>query len=304
MKDENNSPATSIVNVPSLPSLQAFEASARNGSFARAAQELGRTPSAISHALKDLEARLGVTLFVRSGRAIQLSAAGEEFLVPVQDALQTIQHATRRLQRRTDDRIVRVSALPFFTSTILLPNLTRFQAENPSYDLRIETSSTYANIVNGDADIAIRFGSAYSEDLHSEPLLSVQGQPVASPRYMSEAPQLKSAQDLKNHTLLNIHQSPDAWKAWGISQGISDLQGNGHLVFDSILGALDAAKAGLGIALAMDPLIRSYAGYGDTIIPILQPSGAAAQSYNFVCEEARLHDQKIQRTLRWLRSVV
>lgn len=304
MKDENNSSKTGAVNVPSLPSLQAFECAARTLSFARAAEELGRTPSAISHAIKDLEARLGASLFLRSGRSIQLSGAGEDFLAPVQQALQTIQNATRRVQRRADDAIVRVSALPFFTSTVLLPNLNRFEAENPKYDLRIETSSAYADIMNADADIAIRFGSAHSEDLFSEPLLTVKGQPVASPDYLSQAPPLKRASDLKHHTLLNVRQSPDAWKSWGMSHDIPDLRGGGHLVFESILGALDAAKAGLGVALAMDPLIRTYAGYGDTIVPVLQPAGAADLRYNFVCEQARLHEKKIQRTLRWLRSAV
>jgi LysR family glycine cleavage system transcriptional activator len=304
MKDENNSSKMGIVNVPSLPSLLAFESAARTLSFARAAEELGRTPSAISHAIKNLEARLGASLFLRSGRSIQLSGAGEDFLGPVQHALQTIQNATQRLQRRADDGIVRVSTLPFFTSAVLLPNLNRFEAENPKYELRIETSSAYADILNADADIAIRFGSAHSEDLFSEPLLSVKGQPVASPHYLSQAPPLKSAQDLKHHTLLNVRQSPDAWKFWGMAHGIPDLRGDGHLVFESILGALDAAKAGLGVALAMDPLIRTYAGYGDTIVPVSQPTGAAELRYNFVCERARLHEKKIQRTLRWLRSAV
>lgn len=302
MKDEENSLNGMGETLPGMPGLSAFEAAGRHLSFADAARQLGRTPSAVSHAVRDLEHQLGETLFERAGRTVKLTEAGEEYLLAVQEALSVLRMATRRLKRRGEAHVVRVSALPFFTSAVLLPNLNRFEQDNPGYDLRIETSSAYADVLNGDVDIAIRFGSERSEALFCQPLVAVAGQPIASPGYLAANPAIKRARDLNAHTLLHVQPDGDAWQAWGRAQGIESLTGKSTLTFDSILGALDAARAGLGIALAMAPLIETYPGYGQGFGPVLKPVGLEGVGYNFVCRRTSVDDQKIRRTLEWLQD--
>ena len=131
MNHENNSLKNTPISFPSMTGLQAFEAAARSASYAAAAQELGRTPSAISHAIKDLEARLGTPLFERAGRNVKLTRDGAEYLESVQGALEALKLATQRLLQKGDDNVVRISALPFFTSAVLLPSLSQFEADNP-----------------------------------------------------------------------------------------------------------------------------------------------------------------------------
>ena len=300
MKHENSSSVKQSERLPSMSALLAFEAAANYGSYADAAEHLGRTPSAVSHAIRDMETRFGETLFQRAGRSVMLTRAGKDYLEAVSLALTTLRAATRQLGRSREDHIVKISALPFFTSAILLPNLSRFENDNPQYDLRIETSSVYADILNGEADAAIRFGGAHSENLVCKSLIAIAGQPVVSPKYLCSAPPLNNLDDLRAHTLIHVRANKNAWHSWGNSNGLRDLEGQRGLTFDTILGALDAVKAGHGIALAMDPLIRVYPGYGSDFVPILNAATGDLAEYNFVCRRSNFDDPKIQRTFEWL----
>ncbi len=288
------------VDLPSIPALQAFERAAARSSFADAARDLGRTPSAVSHAIKDMEQRLGVTLFERVGRTVRVTEAGTVYLNAVQTALSGLGVATQRLTRSEDRNVIRISALPFFTSAILLPTLGQFEAKHPNYDLRIETTNAYADVLNGDFDIALRFGEEHSEDLVCKPLIAICGQPIAAPAYLHSAPPLNRPADLQKHTLIHVRANEQAWDEWCRAQGSDQLEATRNLTFDSILGALDAVSKGLGIALGMHPLINAYHGYGQDFVPVLVPAKDWVISYNFVCQRVALEDRKIQATLKWL----
>jgi len=304
MNHENNSLKGTPISLPSMTGLQAFEAAARSASYAAAAQELGRTPSAISHAIKDLEARLGTPLFERAGRTVKLTRDGAEYLGSVQGALETLKMATQRLLQKGGDNVVRISALPFFTSAVLLPNLSQFEADNPKLDLRIETSNAYADILNGEADIAIRFGKEHSQNLFCKPLISVWGQPIAASSYLDSRPSIDHSNDLEAHTLIHVRANLNAWQAWGDTNGAKGLRGQKALTFDSIIGAIDAVKSGFGIALTMAPLIKSYPGYGTDFVPVLNPQKTSAAAYHFICRNNSAQDYKIRRVLKWLESAI
>ena len=303
MIDENNSLNGDLSALPSMASLLAFDRAAAHSSFANAAKELGRTPSAISHAIRDIEDRLGVTLFERVGRSVKLTDAGVSYLGIVRPSLEELLKATLQVRRRADSNVIRISALPFFTSAVLLPNLSKFEADYPQYDLRLETSSAYADILNGEADIAIRFGQDHSQDLFCQPLVHIKGQPIASREYLGGAASIRAVSDLSEHTLIHVRQNRRAWRDWSASHGV-ELSAKRDITFESILGALDAVKSGQGIALAMAPLIEGYPGYGDEFVPVLEPSMGDGIAYNFVCRRSSVTDQKIQRALRWLQAIL
>ena len=304
MTDEMNSSNGTSHALPSLQSLQAFERAATSGSFAMAADQLRRTPSAISHSIRDMEQRLGVTLFQRTGRSIRLTDAGAVYLKAVQSALQELQTATSLLVQSQNKDLVRLSALPFFTSAILLPNLPLFELTYPHLDLRIETSNAYADILNGEADAAIRFGNAHSGDLAVTPLATVFGQPAASPEYLASAPPLQIPEDLRAHTLIHVRQNTGAWREWYHAQTGEHLSAGRELVFDSILGALDAVKRGLGVGLSMHPLINTYPGFGTDFVPVFPGLLGPGSTYNFVCRKPINDRQSIQSTLKWLRGIL
>ena len=300
----NSEPSSSIgeIDLPSIQTLQAFERAATLGSFALAAKALNRTPSAISHAVRDLEERYSIALFERVGRSVKLTAAGAAYLQSVSDALDTLTAGTKQLISAQAPTTVRLSALPFFTSAVLLPNYGEFERRFPKLDLRIETSNAYADLANNEVEAAIRFGDANTEGLAVTPLIDIGGLPVCSPTHLASAPSLNSLADLQHHTLIHISQNADAWQQWLWSHDPSLPTLESSLRFDSILGALDAAKRGLGIVLAMDPIIRSYPGFGTDLVPALEVAGGETHSYNFVCRKSSLNARKIQNTLSWLKD--
>lgn len=305
MNDEIFSPDDAQFGaLPSMAALAAFERAAARSSFAEAGKDLGRTPSAVSHAIKDMETKLGVDLFERAGRTVRLTEAGAVYFEAVQRALSGLRVATDRLRRTRDDNVIRISALPFFTSAVLLPNLARFEKDHPAFDLRIETTNAYADIVNGEADIGIRFGKARSEDLVCVPLISVSGRPIASPRYLETAPKLDRLEDFNRHALIHVRQNEAAWRQWYAGHGGETLRSTRNLNFDSLLGSLDAVKRGLGVGLAMHPLIESYPGFGSDFVPVFDALEAQSRDYYFVCRTPIRSDKKIRSVLAWLEAAL
>lgn len=287
--------------MPAIHSLIAFERAAFLGSFARAADVLGLTPSAISHAVADLEGRFGVRLFGRLGRSVRLTAEGEQYVAAVREALGVLDQAGRRLLRRADDRVIKVSALPFFTSAVLIPHLSDFERRHPDFELRIETSSKYADFRRDDVDVAIRLGDAQAQGLNLLKLLEVRALPICSPRLL---PGLRRIEDLRGQALIHVAQMPDAWAGWLADVGHTGLKGKRDLVFDTTVAAFDAVENGLGVGLGMDPLIRLAGGFGERLMAPFDRPGDRASSYYLVSRREDAQTAKVAAVSTWLKGVL
>src|SRR3982074_3488487 len=141
------SPEMPLRAIPPLTALLAFECAASQLSFRRAARDLALSPSAISHQIRGLEALFGVKLFVRGARSVRLTADGERYLAKVSIALATLRDAGREIlrHRRDSGSELWVSALPFFTSTVLIPAKSDFNRRHPGLTRRIEATHQYAD---------------------------------------------------------------------------------------------------------------------------------------------------------------
>src|SRR5258706_12192562 len=128
--------------IPPLTALLAFERAASQLSFRRAARDLALSPSAISHQIRGLEAQFGVKLFVRGARSVRLTADGERYLAKVSIALAALQDAGREMLRHRRDRggELWISALPFFTTTVLIPALADFLPRKPRLVLGVPSA--------------------------------------------------------------------------------------------------------------------------------------------------------------------
>src|SRR6266576_447730 len=168
--------------IPPLTALLAFDRTASQLSFRRAARDLSLSPSAISHQIRGLEAQFGVKLFVRGARSVRLTADGERYLAKVSAALAALQEAGREMlrHRRDGSGELWISALPFFTSTVLIPALADFKRRNPATTLRVEATHQYADFNSSPVDVAIRYGREHSTGLKFEPLIEVRGLPVCA----------------------------------------------------------------------------------------------------------------------------
>ena len=144
---------------PSLDALRVFEAAARHASFTRAAEELHVTQAAVSHRIRALETELGVTLFRRLTRRLELTADGDWLAQGVREGLERIVRAVSDLDRRSDAGPLTVSMLPSFASRWLIPRLPRFHRAHPEIEVRVLADGDSVDLIADiGTDLAIRFG--------------------------------------------------------------------------------------------------------------------------------------------------
>ena len=168
-------------HTPPLGALRAFEAAARHKSFSKAAEELHVTPAAISHQIHALEADLGVRLFHRMNRQIELTASGRLLLPGLSEAFAGIQSSVRRLRAHNETGTLTVTASPSFVAKWLVLRLHRFQEKIPAVDVRISATDEVVDLTTGDFDIAIRYGTGKYPGLDVELLFTNEVFPACSP---------------------------------------------------------------------------------------------------------------------------
>ena len=236
--------------LPPLTGLRAFEAAARHAGFRRAAEELGVTPTAVSHQIRALEERLGVDLFERRVRQVMLTAAGRTLFPGLRDGFDALAAAVAMVDVANRARpAVTVSATPAFTSLWLLPRMARLQAAFPEIDLRLHASDEPVDLAAGRVDIAIRHGAGPWPGIETVFTRADHFAPVVNPSLGVLAPG-----DLSRVPLIHFEwRRPDGinpdWEMWRQAAGI-EIAPPSHLRFSEETHALQAAIAGQGVALA------------------------------------------------------
>lgn len=160
-----------MANIPSIPTLRAFEAAARYGSFSRAAEELGLTHGAISHRIREFEERLGERLFMRRGNRMEPTAAAGRYLASTRKALGLLA-ATFGTGVDASLKTIRIAVLPSFASHWLMPRLQQFQAQNSGIAVTLDARLEVVPLGRGHADVAIRQGNGDWPGTRTERLVS------------------------------------------------------------------------------------------------------------------------------------
>jgi LysR family glycine cleavage system transcriptional activator len=240
--------------VPPLEPLRAFIEAGRRLSFLEAARILGLTPSAVSHRIRALEAWAGTALFIRTARQVTLTKAGRALLRDAEAAFGRLAKAGARL--RAQDSALKISALPLFLNTFLIPRLPRFTARHPDIALQLDATNRIADFGRDDIDVAIRNATSPPTGLAVRKLLDVAGIPLCTP---SLAAKLKAPSDLAGMTLIHISARAGGWQRWFKAVGAGEIKAAGDVSFDSIPASLEAAARGQGVALGLDPISRDAA---------------------------------------------
>ncbi len=300
----SEAPGSSFRSIPPLTALLAFERAATQLSFRRAARDLSLSPSAVSHQIRGLEEQFGTKLFVRGARSVRLTADGERYLAKISVALATLQDAGRDMlqQRRGATSELWISSLPFFTSAVLLPALPDFKQRNPGLTLRIEATHQYADFNSSRVDVAIRYGREHSTGLKFEPLITVKGLPVCAPALIKGG--LRTPEDLSRQVLIHLTTQPRSWPSWLREAGLSHLIPRGHLWLDSVPAMLEAAEHGLGVTLAMTPLIKTRPGFGKKLVAPFAFEGAYHETIYLVSRTEQARDRRIGAVRRWIVEAV
>jgi LysR family transcriptional regulator, glycine cleavage system transcriptional activator len=242
-------------HLPPLSALRAFEAAARLQSFSKAAEELSVTPAAISHQVHALEQDLGVSLFNRRNRAVELTASARVLLPGLTEAFAGIQTSVRRLRSHNDTGTLTVTTAPSFAGKWLVQRLHRFQERHPDIDVRISATDAMVDLTRGDFDIGIRYGAGRYPGLVVELLMKNEVFPACSPELLRNGPPLETPADLLNHALLHdqqVERDPLAptWSMWLRAAGVDEAPALHGLSFSTNVLALEAAIAGHGVVLA------------------------------------------------------
>jgi LysR family glycine cleavage system transcriptional activator len=218
-------------------------------------------------------------------------------------ALATLDDASRDLlrQARGGHDELRISSLPFFTSAVMVPALTAFKRDYPGITLRIEATHQYADFERSGVDVAVRYGREHAAGLKLEPLVEIRSLPICTPQLRA---MLQRPEDLAKVTLIHVGIQPRSWPVWLSDAGLGGLVPRDNLWFDNASSSIEAAERGLGVALAMHPLIVSREGFGRKLVAPFDLPGRHAQTFYLVSRTEQAKDKRIRAFRRWMLDAV
>ena len=289
--------------LPPLNPLRVFEAAARFESFNRAAEHLHVTASAVSHQIKVLEEYLGVALFRRRVRQVELTEAGRGYLPPVRDALETIGVATEQVLQRAGRSVLTVSTPPAFAVGWLVPRMAEFQLAHPDIEVRLDASIELTDFERSDVDVCVRYtANPRFEDVEAWPLFTEELMPVCSPRFL-ETHGLREPADLREVTLLHAYPRMGQWRSWLTAAGIDDIDPEAGQKFAHDALSLEAAAAGMGVAIANRRLARQQLEHG-RLVPPFDLTHESEYGYYLIHPLAAGEDPKVITFREWLLTMV
>jgi LysR family glycine cleavage system transcriptional activator len=278
--------------------LRAFEAAARHSSFAKAANELSITPAAVSQQVRHLEDYLGVRLFTRRPRSVEVTATGADYARTVVAVLDQLALATGRIHHADREGKLTIATTPSFAAQWLMPRLIRFLELHPELDVRLSTSNALVDFAREDVEVAVRYGDGRWPGLQVEMLTNTELFPVCSPSFRQGAQRLRIPANLRSRSLLRLMS--DEWPKWLAAANLGDMSAEGPQYSD--VGLLtQAAVAGQGIALGQSIIVANELADGRLIEPFnLRISSQSA--YYIVGLPGDLDRPKVRAFSSWLRE--
>jgi len=288
--------------LPPLNALRAFEAIARHLSFAKAAEELHVTPAALSHQIRALEDQLGLELFHRRTRAIELTDAGRLIYPGIHAGFESVRNAVGQLERTRDQNIVVISATPGLVAKWLMPRLWRFLRAYPDIDARVSASMKVADFSAEGVDVAIRLSKRLMPDLHAQKLFEDSMLPVCAPRLVEQG--LRKPADLARFPLIHYDfatsmHAPPVWADWFPIAGLQGMDITRGLRVNAADHALDAAVSGAGVVLS-HKLIASDDVHAGRLVCPFGPELPLTSAYYFVCPEGHETRPNVRAFRDWL----
>lgn len=238
--------------LPPLNALRAFDLASQTMSFQKAADTLNVTPSALSYQIRQLEDVLGVTLFIRHNRRVELTEIGARLAPGVTDGFERIENAVIRLKPQTPDDVLTVSTGPAFASKWLSPRVHKFIERYPDIELRISASLKLVDFEADGVDVAIRFGGGDYPGLETTAFLPEFVLPLASPSYVESHLDADGEPDLSQMVLLHDDSASFLarsvnWERWVREKGIKNVDTDRGTRFSHADHGLEAAIDGAGI---------------------------------------------------------
>lgn len=287
-------------SLPSLNALAAFEAAARHLSLTKAAEELNVTPGAVSKHVRMLEDELGLPLFLRRHRAVELTREGETMAAALRDGLEKMSSTFRQLKAADKRASVTIGSTMAMAHLWLMPRMGAFWASHQDIVVDHVISDQPRGLDRSDIDLRLRYGDGEWPDELSAKLYDDRIFPVASPAFAREH-RVETLGDLARLQLLSVEGIDWNWTTWADffrqlghpERPLNVRRFNSHVI------ALQAARAGQGVVLGWASLVGPLLASGD-LVQLTDAEIAAPQSY-YVTWSARRPPSRQAATLRdWL----
>lgn len=272
--------------LPPLTALRAFEAAARHLSFAKAAEELNVTPAALSFQIKSLEDHLGHPLFIRLNRAVQLTDAGKTLAPGASEGFDRLADAWRAARRSVETKTLTITAGPALTAKWLAPRIFDFARHHPDIELRFAATLKNLDFERDDVDVGIRFSQNLFPDLYSVPFRKEWLTPVMTPQMadsIDTVERLMTAPLIYDDSIDFLKPKCD-WPAWFKAAGKTFPEDKRGIHFSNADHAIDAAVAGVGVALGRRPIIMKDVMEGRLVTPFKLAIETDAR-FMFVCRK-------------------
>lgn len=289
--------------LPSLKAIRAFEAAARHSSFKLAANELNVTHSAVSHQIKGLENELGVRLFDRHTRRVDLTDAGRLYFVPIRQAFDHMRVASEAVRQTAHAQTLTVQVYVTMAMRWFLTRLSDFHNRHPDVDVQLSTTDKDWAFNRGVVDAAFLYVRKKEPGMYYRFLYTGQMFPVISPKLLDAFGGLNNPRDLITYPLLSVYTAPDDWSIYLEAAGVPEPPVLNSVSYDSYILALEAAAAGEGVAMAEMAFVRSDLESGRLISPfdlkVKRPG-----DWHFACEKGRESEPRIKQFEQWLADQV
>ncbi len=256
-------------DLPPLNALRAFEAAARLQSISKAALELSVTHGAVSRQIRLLEEDLGLALFSKDGRGLKLTDSGIRLRDASAEAFDRLRSACAELKQQTADAPFVLACPGSLLARWFIPRLDRLNRELPELRLQLSASDGELDPRRAGIDATLWFAEPpWPADMQVFELAVERIGPVLSPRYTGFARLDKaSAEQLLGEALLHTTSRPQAWPQWAKSQGVSRAKLQLGQGFEHLYYLLEAAVAGLGVAIAPQQLVADELAAGRLVAP-------------------------------------
>ncbi len=280
-----------------LDGLRAFSVAARQKSFKAAADSLYLTPSAVSHRIRDLEKHLGLRVFVRKTRAIELTEAGRALLEDVEPLLLSLDAAVDRASARATRRTLRVSAPPFFASELLIPSLASFYGLQPRVDLEINLAGARPTEHHAPADVSVIISAGVPEGMQATRLFAPRFV-AATARALATVAKEQGRRVFERQRRIVYAPRADLWKRWFAATGLPNGTGRGLIEVDVLPAAVTAAERGLGIAL-VPTFVCERRLRGGRLQRISDAEIESGDAYYLVCRKEDRSRPEVRALFSW-----
>lgn len=287
------------VFLPPVADLLAFEAAARHASISRAADELHLTQSAISRQIRQLESRLGVTLFHRVRQRVVLTDVGRIYAADVRGALTEMADLTRKAMAMSEgDSLLNLAVLPTLGTRWLIPRLGEFTALHPRVTINFAARTEPFDFAAEPFDAAIHFGEANWPGARCDFLMHEKTVAVCSPRFRRDHG-IRSVADLARVVLLQQSTRPSQWAEWFAQAGAPSANALRGPWFEQFAMIAQAAVSGLGAALLPSFLVEEEIAQGELVV-LFDPALTSSSAYYLVYPEARAEDPLLKAFRDWI----